>query len=109
MDHRRLRPAIMHRNPDQHILRRRLGVLHEHIKITVVIKNACIRQFKFRRILPPFPVFRHQPGIGKFPLRILVEIFEIRMGRRGIKVVIDLLHVFAVVALRIVQAEESFL
>lgn len=46
-----------------------------------------------------------EPIVREFPLRILIEHFEIRMRRRGVEVVAKLLNVFAVISLTVREAE----
>ena len=47
--------------------------------------------------------------VGEGPLRILVQHLEIGVGRRGVEEVVQLLHVLAVVAFAVGQAEEPLL
>src|SRR4029077_3119102 len=46
-----------------------------------------------------------EPIVREFPLRILIEHFEIRMRRRGVEVVVKLLNVFPVISLTVREAE----
>ena len=51
----------------------------------------------------------YQVAVGIGRLRVLVEIFHVRVGRRAIEVEVVLLHVLAVVALAVGQPEEPLL
>ncbi len=111
MNRRVFRAAIVNGDARQNIFRPGLGVFHKHVEVTVVIKNARVEEFKFgltRNRLAP-RIFLHKLVVRKGPLRILVEHLEIRMRRGRVEVVIQFLHVFAVIALRIRQAEQPFL
>jgi hypothetical protein len=46
--------------------------------------------------------------IRKFRLRIFIEHFQVSLGGGGVQVVIELLAIFAVIALRIGEAKETF-
>src|SRR5258705_5236313 len=47
--------------------------------------------------------------IRKFPLRILIEHFQVSMCGGGVQIVIQLFAIFAVVAFAICEAKETFL
>ena len=42
---RRLRPAVVHRDLDEDILRIRLGIFHEYVEVAVVVEDAGIQKF----------------------------------------------------------------
>ena len=109
MNLRRLRPAIVNRDAHEHIAGRGLGVFHKDVKVAVIVEDARVEQFKFRLLLAAPRIFLHELCVGKFALRIFVEIFQVRMRRRGVEVIINFLHVFAVIAFGVVQTEEPFL
>ena len=48
-------------------------------------------------------------AVGVLPLRVLVEVLHVGVGRRGVEVEVVLLDVLAVVALAVGQAEQPFL
>ena len=48
-------------------------------------------------------------SVGKFPLRILVEHFQVSMSGGGVQIVIELFAVFAVIAFAIGQPEQALL
>src|SRR6476660_8664765 len=48
-------------------------------------------------------------SVGKFPLRILIEHFQVSMSRGGVQIVVQFLAVLAVIALTIGQPEQALL
>ena len=106
---RRFRAAIGRRHPDQDVVRRRFGVLHEDVEVAMVIKNARVQQFKLRVLSAPPMILVDQQGVRELGLRILVKGLQVRRGGRRIQVEIALLHVFAMVAFGVGQAEQTLL
>lgn len=54
-------------------------------------------------------VLAHELLVRERLLRVLVQELHVRMRRRGIEIVVELLHVFAVVSLVARDTEEAFL
>ncbi len=109
VDHRRRRRPVMHRDPHQDVFRTCLGVFDHDIEVAVVVEHAGVEQLELGLVLAAPPVLCHQPGVREFPLRIFVEILQVRVGRGGVEIIIELLDVLAVVALAVGQAEQPFL
>ena len=86
-----------------------LGVLDEDVEVAVVVEDAGVEQLELRLVLAAAAVLLDQPGVGKLALRILVEHLQVGVRRRGVEVVVELLHVLAVVALAVGQAEQALL
>ncbi len=110
MQHGRLGPAIDGRDADQDIVGRGFGVFHEHIEVAVLGEDAGIDQLIFRIVARAAPVLVDQLLVRKFGLRVLVERTSCRSGWaccRGRS--IDLLDIFAVIALGAGEAEEALL
>ena len=82
---------------------------HEHVEIAVVIEDAGVEQLKLWLVLSAAPVLLDEPGVREFTLRILVEHLQVGVRRRGVEIVIQFLHVLAVVAFGICQAKQAFL
>ena len=102
-------PAVAHADSDEDIVRRGLGVLYEDIEISIVIEHAGIDQFVLW-VSPAALVIRSNKIVVRIGLlRVFVEAFHVRVGRRGIEVEVVLLHILPVIALAIGQAEQSFL
>jgi hypothetical protein len=97
------------RDADAAVLRRRLGVLHEDVEIALVVEDARVEQLELRLGAAAAAVLFDQAGVGKLRLRVLVEVFQVRVGGGGVEVEIALLDVLAVVGLARDQAEEAFL
>src|SRR5262249_50639344 len=109
MEDRRFWATIRHGDPDQDVVRRRLGVLHEDVKVTSFLEDPGVEQLELGVPLAAPAVLVEQPLIRELRLRILVERFEVRVRRRGIEIEVALLAILSVVALRAGQPEQSFL
>ena len=72
-------------------------------------EDAGVQQLEFEVVPAPLPVHPYQRFVGKGGLGILVQHPVVRMGRSGINVEVVFLHIFAVIALRVGQAEETLL
>ena len=101
--------AVGHLDAKQNIGGIGLGVLDEDVEIAVLGKDACIQEFvlHLRAIALATPL--HEIIVGISSLRILVEIFHVRMRRRTIQIEVVLLDILAVVALDVGQAKEPLL
>jgi hypothetical protein len=64
---------VDHLDANQDVLGTGFGVLHQHIKVAVVVKNARIQQLVLPLGVAPPLIFLHQVGIGIFGLGIFVE------------------------------------
>jgi hypothetical protein len=104
---RRLASAIGGDDLHQDIVGRGLRVGDLDVEIPVAVEDAGVEQLEFRVGAAAAPVLFHQPRIGEGRLRILVEHPHPAVARRGVQVVVEFLHVFAVVAFRIGQAEQA--
>ena len=106
---RRLGPAIVDRDQHQNVLGRGLGVLDHDVEVAVVLEDAGVDQLELEVALAAAPVLLDQMAIGERRLRILVEELEVGVGRGGVEIVVELLHVLAVVALAVGEAEQALL
>ena len=99
----------MNGDPHEDVFRALLRVFHEHVKIPVVAEHAGIEQL----VLEFFPrspsVGVDQVAIGIFPLRVLVEIFHVRVRRRAVDVEVVFLDVLAVVRFAVGEPEQTLL
>ena len=105
----RFRTAVVDGDLDQDILRGRLGVLDEHVKVAVLVEHAGIDQLILEVLPAPAPVGLDQVVVGVGRLRILVEVLHIRMGRRAVEVEVILLDILAMVGFAVGQPEQAFL
>src|SRR5262249_41998604 len=78
-------------------------------EVTVIVENARVKQLELGSVLAAAAILRDEPVVGKFPLRILVEHFQVGVRRRGVEVVVQFLDILAVVGLAVGQAEEALL
>jgi len=108
MNLRFFRSAVRNRHADQDVFRRRLGVFGENIEVAVVREDPRIFQFELTLVAAASFVLDDQVLIRKGSLRVLVQIFHVRVGGRAVQVVIALLNVFPVVAFVSGEAEEAF-
>ena len=106
---RRLRTAIGDRDPDEHVVRRRLGVFHEDVEVAVGLEHARVGELELGVVSPAPPVFLDEPPVRELRLRVLVQRLHVRVRRRRIEIEVALLDVLAVVAFRPAQAEEPLL
>ena len=97
----------MHGDADEDVVRARLGVLHEHVKIPVIVEDAGIEQLVLELFPRALPVRFDQIPVRILPLRILVEILHIRVGGRAVEVKVVLLDVLAMVRLTVGEAEQA--
>src|SRR5277367_2310184 len=107
MQARWIRAAIPGGNANQDIFEIGFGVLHKNIEITVLREDSSVNQLIFGVLTGPFAVFNQQLLVRKFPLRIFVQIFQIRTGWRRIEVVVILFYILAVIPFPIAQTEKA--
>ncbi len=105
----RIGAAIRGRDLNQDVVRGRLGVFDLNIEIAVLVKGAGVGDFVFRLFLRPVTVRVDQLLVGIRPLRILIERALVGMRGQRIEKEVGLLHVLAMVAFRISQAEKTLL
>ena len=109
MQRRSVGTAIRDRDTDQDVLRSRFRVLDQHVEVAIGLEHAGVDQLELSHVLTPPAVFLDQPLIRVGCLRVLVERLQVRMGRRRVEVVVQLLHVLAVIALGPRQPEQPLL
>ncbi len=100
------RAAVGDADADQDVVAVSLGVLDEDIEVAVFIEHAGVHQFVFGLVLAAPSVLLQQQRIGKFLLRILVEILHVRVRRRAVEIEVVLLDVFAVITFASSQAKQ---
>ena len=86
-----------------------LRIFDEHVEIPVLGKHSRVDEFVLRLIRAAPRVLRHEIRVGVGPLRILVKHLQVRVRRRRVEVEVLLLHVLAVIALGVRQAEKPLL
>src|SRR6185369_14955136 len=64
----------------------------------VLIKDAGIEQLELRVVLGAAAILIEQLLVGELSLRVLVQEFHVRVGRRAVLVEVVFLHVLAVIA-----------
>src|SRR5688572_8414241 len=93
-------------DPDQDVFGVGFGVFDAHVVVRIAVEHAGIGELELALVLAAAPVLFHEPSVRVLALRILVEPTEVRGRRRGIDVVVELLHVLAVVALGTREPEQ---
>jgi hypothetical protein len=101
--------AVRDGDLDEQIFRRGFRVLDEHVEVTTAAEHAGVQElvFEIRARLLRVRVDEVRVGIGG--LRILVQIFHVRVRRRRVEVEVVLLHVLAVIAFAVRETEETLL
>ena len=102
-------PRLHDADPDQHVIGRRLGVFDEDVEVAVVVEHAGVEQLVLGLVLAAAAVGRDEVVVRIGRLRILVQVLHVRVRRRRVEVEVVLLHVLAVVALAVGQAEGALL
>src|SRR5258708_16083323 len=93
------RSAVVRSNTDENIFCIRFGVFDEYIEVTVLIEDACIKQFIFWRTLAALTICLHQIRIWERALWIFINHLHITMRRRGTKVKIIFFHILPMIPL----------
>ena len=106
---RRLRAAVRDRDAEQDVLGRGLRVLGEDVEVAPLVEDAGVGQLELGVGLAAAPALLDEPRVRELGLRVLVERLQVRGGRGGVEVVVELLDVLAVVALGAGQAEQALL
>src|SRR5262249_33430129 len=101
--------TIMRGDAHEEIVGGGFGIFDDDVEVAVLPEGAAVEKLEFGILLRAAPIFRHQLGVRKSPLRILVQKLHVGVRGRGVKMKVILLHVFAVVPLVSGQAEEPFL
>jgi hypothetical protein len=94
---------------DREIVRRRLAVFDLDVEVAVLGEHPGVRELVFRLELPAAPILLDERRVRELGLRVLVERAQVRVGGCRVEVVVELLHVLAVVALRAGQPEQALL
>src|ERR1700722_17734220 len=97
--------AIGDREAGQNIGGRFLGVLDADIEVALFGEDPAIEEFIFRLIAPAAAILIDELLVGIGALRVLVESAAVAVRGSCVLIVVELLHVLAVVALRSGEAE----
>ena len=99
--------SIRDRNANQDIVGSCFRVFREHIKISALIKNPGVREFKLGIVSPSPTILSDQLIVWELRLRILIQRLHVGMCWCGIEIKITLLHIFSVISFRSGQTEKS--
>jgi hypothetical protein len=100
-------PSIVNGESNKKIVRIRFAILHLAIEVCVVGEDFGIENLKLFFQPRTMTIHVAEFFIRKPSLRILVEPLHVRMGRRGVQVVVALLHILPVISLGAAQTEET--
>ncbi len=109
MDRSGLRTAVRDRYLDEEIVRIGLRVLNDHVEVALLVEDAGLVQLELGLVPSARAVLLDQPLVREPCLRVLVETPHVGMRRRGVQVVVVLLHVLPVIAFGAAEAEQAFL
>ena len=101
--------AVHDGDPAEHIFRSGLRVLDEDVEVAVVVEDAGVQQFVLGLAAAASAVLGDELVVRKRPLRVLVQVFHVRVRRRAIQIEVVLLDVLAVIAFVARQAERALL
>src|SRR5208283_4169051 len=103
----RVGSAVSNCDPYQNIVNVMFGVLRGDIEVAALFKDPRLFDFKLGVGLAAAAVLFAQSRVRELGLRVLVEALEVGVGWRGVEVIINLLHILAVVALVPTQTIEA--
>ncbi len=106
---RRVGTAIMGRDQHHDVISGRLRILHDHVEVPVLIEDPRVQQLVLHLLLAPAAVGLRQIRVRERPLRILVLALHVRVRRRAVQIEPVLLHILAVVPLRVREPEHPLL
>mmetsp|Transcript_15101 Transcript_15101/g.25020 ORF Transcript_15101/g.25020 Transcript_15101/m.25020 type:complete len:262 (+) Transcript_15101:2257-3042(+) len=86
-----------------------LRIFHFHIKIPILIEDACVQQLKLRVMSITLPILFYQSRIRVLALRILVQELHVRMGWGRVEIPVVLFHILAVIALVVGKTKQALL
>ena len=109
VDRRRLGAAVADGDAGQQVGRAGLGVVDLDVEVAAVVEDAGVQQLVLRVTEATGPVGRQQVVVREGRLRVLVPPAHPRVGGHVVDVEVVLLHVLAVVALGVGQAEQALL
>ena len=108
MDGSCLGAAIRGADADENVFRGDLGIFHDDIEITALIKDAGIYELIFQIVLAAPAIFFQQLLVGICGVRIFVEILHVGVRRSVVQVEVILFHVFAMIAFMDCETEHAF-
>ncbi len=108
-EERGIGPAIVDGDLHENIVGRSFCVFNKHIEVAIFVEQTRVEELELRVFGAAAAVFLEEPRVGEGCLGILVEHLQVRVARRSVEVVVQLLDVFAMIAFRVGQPEQPFL
>src|SRR5262249_47770216 len=109
LERRRLGSAVLDGDAEEEMVRRLLRRLERDVEVGISVENAGIDELELGLVTPAPRVFLDEPRVRKGTLRVAIEAPQVRARRCRVEVVVDLLHVLAVIALVAGEPEEPLL
>ena len=109
VDRCRVGAAVADGDAGQQVRRSGLGVVDLHVEVAPVVEDAGVQQLVLLVAEATAPVRRQEIAVREGGLRVLVPPAHPRVGGHVVDVEVVLLHVLAVVALGVGQAEQALL
>ena len=106
---RRLLRTVVHGDAHENIVGLVLGVFDADVAVAVVFEHAGIKDLVLGIVQPTPGVFGEQVGVGKGGMGGFVEHAHVGMAGHAVDEKVQLLDVFTVVALGVIQAEQALL
>ena len=106
---RRFGAAIVNADLDQDVFASGLRILDKDVEVAVLVEDARVEQLVLEFVAAADPARLNQIAVGIGCLRVLVEVLHVRVRGRAVEVEVVLLHILAVIAFAVGQAEEPFL
>ena len=97
--------AVVDRDLDQDVFRLAFCILHENVEVAIIVKNTGIEQLILKLRLRTALIRFHQVPVRVLPLRVLLEIFHVRMRGGGVYIEVVFLDVLTVVPLAVGEPE----
>lgn len=74
-----------------------LGILDKDVPVTILVKRVRVQELVLADLSTPVSGFLLELFVGEFVLGVLVQELHVRVGRRRVEVVVELLDVLSVV------------
>ena len=104
-----LLPTVRYSETNEDVLWTGFGVLGKDVPVFRLVKHTRVFQLMLWLTHSSLPILLHQVGIRVLGLRVLVESLHVGVGGGGVKVVVALLAVLAMVPLGSRQTKETLL
>ncbi|HET8586233.1 MAG TPA: hypothetical protein VFM74_00005 [Candidatus Limnocylindria bacterium] len=109
MNRRRVAAAVRHADAQDQVIGIGLCQLEVDVEVPIAVEDPRVDELELGILPAARRVLRAQAVIWESGLRVAVARLQVRGGRRGVEVPVDLLDVLAMVPIGAAQAEEPLL